>query len=271
MAESSARLLAGLDANVFLAVLIPEATKAPKDEIAGATRVLRALEDGRLRGISTTILLGEIRYVYLREDKVGFEIARAAIEAESHLRLQSVSASLAIQAAELRRKYYSKKNAFSYNDGLYLATGLAEHADLLITTDPHLLNVTEIKNAGDIERTFDDLKRSKVHALLMPGGPVMAQNSRRLAELCAQLRLPAMYGSRQFVEDGGLMSYGVNFADLYYRAATYIDKILKGRKPADLPVEQPMKFELVVNLKTAKQIGATIAPNVLARADRVIR
>lgn len=145
MAESSARPLACLDANVFLAVLIPEATKPPRDEIAGAARVLKALEDGRLRAISTTILLGEIRFVYLREDKVGFEIARAAIEAESNLRLQSVSASLAIHAAELRRKYYSKKKAFSYNDGLYLATGLAEHADLLITTDPHLLNVTEMK------------------------------------------------------------------------------------------------------------------------------
>lgn len=145
MAESSTRPLACLDANVFLAVLIPEATKAPKDEIAGATRLLKALEDGRLRAISTTILLGEIRFVYLREDKVGFEIARAAIEAESNLRLHSVSASLAIHSAELRRKYYSKKNAFSYNDGLYLATALAEHADLLITTDPHLLNVTEMK------------------------------------------------------------------------------------------------------------------------------
>ena len=89
--------------------------------------------------------MGEIRYVYLREDKAGFEIARAAIEVETNLRLLSVTASLAIHAAELRRKYYSKKSAFSYHDGLYLATGLAERADLLITTDPHLLNVTELK------------------------------------------------------------------------------------------------------------------------------
>ena len=145
MAESSSRPLACLDANVFLAVLIPEATKAPRDEVTGATRVLKALEEGRLRGISTSILLGEIRFVYLREDKTGFEIARAAIETESNLRLLSVSASLAIHAAELRRKYYSKKSAFSYNDGLYLATGLAERADLLITTDPHLLAVSELK------------------------------------------------------------------------------------------------------------------------------
>lgn len=134
-----------LDANIFLAVLIPEATRAPKDEVAGAERVLKALERGRLRGISTAVLLGEIRYAYLREDKPGFEIARAAIEAEANLRLFAVTAHLAIHAAELRRRYYSKKNVFSYNDGLYLATGLAEQADLLITTDPHLLTVGDLK------------------------------------------------------------------------------------------------------------------------------
>ena len=145
MSEASAYPIVCLDANVFLAALIPETTKAPKDEILGAGRVLKAVDDGRLQCVSTAILLGEIRYVYLREDKAGFEIARAAIEAESSLRVLSVTASLAIHAAELRRKYYSKKSAFSYNDGLYLATGLAERADLLITTDPHLLNVTELK------------------------------------------------------------------------------------------------------------------------------
>lgn len=145
MPGSEVPSLACLDANIFLAVLIPEATRAPKEEIAGAERVLRAVEEGRLRGISTTILFGEIRYVYLREDKTGFEIARAAIEAEMNLRTVPITAPLAIHAAELRRRYYSKKNAFSYNDGLYLATGLAEHANLLITTDPHLLNVADLK------------------------------------------------------------------------------------------------------------------------------
>lgn len=145
MKDADRPSLACLDANVFLAVLIPEATRAPRAEILGAERVLRAVETGRLRGVSTTVLFGEIRYAYLREDKPGFEIAGAAIEAEAHLRTVAVSSALAIHAAELRRKYYSRTNAFSYNDGLYLATGVAERADLLITTDPHLLNAAEVK------------------------------------------------------------------------------------------------------------------------------
>ena len=129
----------------------------------------------------------------------------------------------------------------------------------------------ELTNAGDIDRAFDDVRKIRANALLVTGGPVTTRNSRRITELAAKLHLPAIYNTRQFVEDGGLMAYGVNFADLYRRAATYVDKILKGRKPADLPVEQPMKFEFIINLKTAKQIGLTIPPNVLARADRVIR
>jgi predicted nucleic acid-binding protein len=145
MSRGESPTLACLDANIFLAVLIPEATRAPKDEVAGAGRVLNAVERGRLRGVSTAILLGEIRYAYLREDKSGFEIARAAIEAEANLRVVTVSVPLAIHAAELRRRYYSKKNVFSYNDGLYLATGLAERVDLLITTDPHLLGTRDLK------------------------------------------------------------------------------------------------------------------------------
>ena len=129
----------------------------------------------------------------------------------------------------------------------------------------------EIRNAADIDRAVEDLKKLRANAIFVSGGQVMNRNSRRIAELGLQLRLPSMYPTRQFVEDGGLMAYGVSFSDLYRRAATYVDKILKGRKPADLPIELPMKFELVVNLKSAKQIGVNIEPNVLARADRVIR
>jgi putative ABC transport system substrate-binding protein len=102
-------------------------------------------------------------------------------------------------------------------------------------------------------------------------GPVINAQRKQIADLAAKSRLPAMYPGREYVEAGGLMSYGVNRNDLDRRAATFVDKILKGTKPADLPVEQPMKFDFVINLKAATQIGLTIPPNVLARADRVIR
>jgi predicted nucleic acid-binding protein len=148
MSRRESAPLACLDANIFLAVLIPEATRAPKNEIAGAARVLKSVEEGNLQGVTTAILFGEIRYAYLREDKLGFEIARAAIEAEANLRVVAVTASLAVHAAELRRKYYSKKSVFSYNDGLYLATAVAEKVDLIVTTDPHLLNVRELKTVS---------------------------------------------------------------------------------------------------------------------------
>jgi putative ABC transport system substrate-binding protein len=99
----------------------------------------------------------------------------------------------------------------------------------------------------------------------------MNANGKRIAGFALKSRLPSTYNDREAVDAGGLMYYGADLADSYRRAATYVDKILKGSKPADLPVEQPTKFELVINLKTAKQIGLTIPPNVLARADRVIK
>ena len=103
------------------------------------------------------------------------------------------------------------------------------------------------------------------------GMPLLTRYPKRIADLAIKNRLPSMYEGSEYVEAGGLMSYSANDAESFRRAAVYVDKILKGTKPADLPVEQPTKFELVINLKTAKQIGLTIPPNVLARADRVIR
>jgi ABC-type uncharacterized transport system substrate-binding protein len=105
----------------------------------------------------------------------------------------------------------------------------------------------------------------------MLGGPYLNIYRTQIVNLAAKNRVAVMHYDRAFVEAGGLVSYGVSFFDLYRRAATYVDKILKGTKPADLPVEQPQKFEFIINLKAAKQIGLTIPPNVLARADKVIR
>ena len=124
---------------------------------------------------------------------------------------------------------------------------------------------------AEIERAFADMPKVRPNALLVLQSPLMTLNSKKIVELALKQRLPGMYPTRQFAEEGGLMAYGPLIGDLYRSAATYVDKILKGTKPADLPVEQPQKFEFIINLKTAKQIGLTISPNVLARADKVIR
>jgi putative ABC transport system substrate-binding protein len=129
----------------------------------------------------------------------------------------------------------------------------------------------ETQAPADIDRAFVALKKDRPSALLLVGDPLLSANQKRIAEFALVNRIPSGYTLRQFVEAGGLMSYGTNFADMWRRAATYVDKILKGTKPADLPVEQPTKFELMINLKTAKQIGLTIPPNVLVRADKVIK
>ena len=133
------------------------------------------------------------------------------------------------------------------------------------------LQFLEGKSADDLESVFDAAKRSGVQAVLAHPSTFIVTNRARIIELAAKHRLPVIYAGAENAEAGGLMSYGPDIVDNYRRAAVYVDKILKGTKPADLPVQQPMKFELVVNLKTAKQIGLTIPPTVLARADKVIR
>jgi ABC-type uncharacterized transport system substrate-binding protein len=133
------------------------------------------------------------------------------------------------------------------------------------------LQYLDIQNPKDIETAFRAAVKERSDAFLVLQSPVFNSYRAQIAELAMKSRLPAACPRREFVEEGGLMSYGVSISDLDRRAATYVDKILKGAKPAELPVEQPTKFELVINLKTAKQIGLTIPPNVLARADKVIR
>jgi putative ABC transport system substrate-binding protein len=134
------------------------------------------------------------------------------------------------------------------------------------------LQSVEVSRAEDLDRAFSAVTKERAQALIVPPlNPVGFANRGQIASFAQRNRLPSMYGQREFVDAGGLMSYGPSTPDTHRRAATYVDKILKGTKPADLPVQQATKFEFVINLKTAKQIGLTIPPNVLARADKVIR
>ena len=133
------------------------------------------------------------------------------------------------------------------------------------------LQYLDIPNSKDIESAFRAASKERADAVLVLQSPVFNSFRAQIADLALKSRLPAAYPRREFVEDGGLMSYGASIFDLDRRAATYVDKILKGAKPSDLPVEQPTKFEFIVNLKAAKQIGLTIPPNVLARANQIIR
>jgi putative tryptophan/tyrosine transport system substrate-binding protein len=129
----------------------------------------------------------------------------------------------------------------------------------------------DVKDPKDIETAFRASRKERADALLVLNSPIFPSQRTQMTEFAVKNRLPVISFSPAFVDGGGLMSYGVRTADLFRRAAVYVDKILKGTKPADLPVEQPTKFEFIINLKAAKQIGLTIPPNVLARADRVIR
>jgi ABC-type uncharacterized transport system substrate-binding protein len=129
----------------------------------------------------------------------------------------------------------------------------------------------EVQGPEDFDETFSAMRQDRSEALNVLPSPILFANRKTLIELAARHRLPAVYHLREFVDEGGLMSYAASFREMYGRAATYVDKILKGAKPADLPVEQPTKFELVINLKTAQALGLTIPPLLLFQADEVIR
>jgi putative tryptophan/tyrosine transport system substrate-binding protein len=129
----------------------------------------------------------------------------------------------------------------------------------------------EVRGTDAFEKVLAALRKDRPDGLYVPGGPLLNANRKLIADFALKSRIPSVYVRKESVEAGGLMSYGVDPVDHYRRAATYVDKILKGAKPADLPVEQPTRFELAINLKTAVQIGLTIPPAVLARADKVIK
>ena len=154
----------------------------------------------------------------------------------------------------------------SRGNALWLGEMRVAAQALRITLQP-----LEVHDPNDFEPAFSAIEKEHASALSALRNAVTNNYRPRIVDFVAKSKLPAMYPDREFVEVGGLMSYGPNFADLFRRAATYVDKILKGAKPSDLPVEQPTKFELVINLKTAKQIGLTIPQSVLFRADKVIK
>jgi len=134
------------------------------------------------------------------------------------------------------------------------------------------LQSVEVPRAEDFDRAFSAVTKERAQALVLPAAnPIAFSNRGQIASFAQRNRLPSMFAQKEYVDAGGLISYGPSTADLHRRAATFVDKILKGRKPADLPVEQPMKFELIISLKTANQIGLTVPPNVLVRADQVIK
>jgi len=129
----------------------------------------------------------------------------------------------------------------------------------------------EVKGPDDIERAFQAAIKGRANGLMLAGGAFFGFHEKRIIDLAAKSRLPAIYPNTRYVEAGGLMTYSENRSEMFRRAAEIVDKILKGTKPADIPVERPKKFDFVINLKAAKQIGLTVPPEVLARASRIIR
>jgi len=129
----------------------------------------------------------------------------------------------------------------------------------------------EVRDANDFEKVFAAINKDRPDGIFVLGGPLINRNLNRTVAFAIKSRLPSVYDEPEAIADGGLLFYGADMTEGYQRVAAFVDKILKGRKPADLPVEQPMKFELAVNLKTAEQIGVTVDPNLLARANRIIR
>jgi ABC-type uncharacterized transport system substrate-binding protein len=160
---------------------------------------------------------------------------------------------------------------YSLDPGATIANPSFKQAKAIAQAIGLQLQSFEVDTFGDIENAFAEMSKARPDALLVLLSPLMTLNSKRIVKLALEQRLPGIYPTNQFAEEGGLIAYGPRIDEMYRRAATYVDKILKGAKPADLPIERPTKFELVINLQTAKQIGVTIPPNVLARADKVIK
>ena len=187
--------------------------------------------------------------------------------------LSSVAPDLAAKRLELLKEAFPKtpRVALLFNAAIPPAEVGLKEMRLAAPTLGQQLQFVEVQGADGFERAFEVMTKERATALVVFPDPLTFRNQEVIVAFANKSRIPSMFGESEFVNRGGLMSYGPSYPAMFRRAATYVDKILKGAKPADLPVEQPMKFEFVVNLKTANQLGLTIPPNLLVRADRVIR
>jgi putative tryptophan/tyrosine transport system substrate-binding protein len=207
-------------------------------------------------------------------DPVAWGLAESLAKPGSNVTgLSVLLADLSGKRVEILRETFPKlaRLATLWNPLEKVATPVFKETSLAAQALSLQLHSFEVQTPQDIEKAFMDIPKVRPNALLVILSPLVTLHSKRIVEMALKQHLPGMYPTRQFAEEGGLMAYGPLIGDLYRRAATYVEKILKGANPADLPVEQPTKFEFVINLKTAKQIGLTIPPNVLARADKVIK
>ena len=189
--------------------------------------------------------------------------------------LYQYSPELVGKRLELLKEVLAKVTRFAFlnsADGTAARSGFEDQGKIAAKTLGVQFQLVEVKAPNpDLEGAFRVMVKDRIGALIISSAPLISFHRKWILELVEKNRIPAVYPDQEWATAGGLMSYGANIVDLYRRAAVYVDKILKGAKPADLPVEQPTKFEFIVNLKTAKQIGLTIPPNVLARADKVIK
>ena len=189
--------------------------------------------------------------------------------------LYQYSPELVGKRLELLKEVVPKVTRFAFlhsPDGAAARAGFEDQGKAAAKSLDVKFQLAEVKApASDLEAAFQAMVKQGIGAFVMSSAPLLSVHRKKVLQLVEQTRIPAIYPDQEWATDGGLMSYGANIVGLYRRAAIYVDKILKGRKPADLPVEQPTKFEFIINLKAAKQIDLTIPPNVLARADKVIR
>jgi putative tryptophan/tyrosine transport system substrate-binding protein len=207
-------------------------------------------------------------------DPVGLGLVASLAKPGGHITgLTTLSPELSGKRLEVLKEVIPKLSrvAFFGNSNAPANAQVLRETELAAAPLELQIQYLDVQSAKEIEPAFKALSKGRAQAVLLQRNPLTANHHEQVQELAVKSRLPTLYADREFVEAGGLISYGADYIFMYRRVAHYVDKILKGTRPADLPIEQPTKFELVINLKTAKQIGLTIPPAVLARADKVIK